>query len=305
MLSPVETEGALFFYDWIGQVLSFRAILDYVSSGQPKTAMTETHGTNYNLRDEIKAYWSARSATFDLSPGHEIFSEDERQAWQNLIEKHLGTGERRKALDLASGTAVVSHLMDDAGFRVTGLDWSEPMLERARAKAAQRGRDITFRMADAENTMEPDASYDVIVTRHLVWTLVDPAACFAEWMRVLKPGGKLLIVDGDFVNVGRMEKLVKRLAAWLEKRGLLKGDPLHAPPEMMDKHREILTQVYFSGGARAGEVAALLAKAGFADVIVDQDLTQINKAQAKHWNVLKAAARGLQHRYAICARKPL
>lgn len=267
--------------------------------------MTDMHCKNYNLRDEIKAYWSARSATFDLSPGHEIFSEDERQAWQALIEKHLGKGEGRPALDLASGTAVVSHLMDDAGFRVTGLDWSEPMLERARTKAKQRGRDITFRMADAENTMEPDAAYDVIVTRHLVWTLVDPAAAFAEWMRVLKPGGKLLIVDGDFVNVGRMEKLVKKLAAWMEKHGLLKGDPLHAPPEMMEKHREILAQVYFSGGARADDVAALLTAAGFADIVVDQDLSQINRAQAKHWNVLKAAARGLQHRYAICAQKPL
>ncbi len=33
-------------------------------------------------------------------------------------------------------------------------------------------------MGDAENTMEPDEAYDVIVNRHLVWTLVDPLACF-------------------------------------------------------------------------------------------------------------------------------
>lgn len=267
--------------------------------------MSDTHGKNYNLRDEIKSYWSIRSATFDLSPGHEIFSEDERRAWQALIEKHLGRGNGRTALDLASGTAVVSHLMDDAGFKVTGLDWSEPMLERARAKAKQRGRDITFRIADAENTMEPDASYDVIVTRHLVWTLVDPAACFAEWMRVLKPGGQLLIVDGDFVNVGVAEKLVKRLAAFLEKAGILKPDPLHAPPEMMRKHHEIIRQVYFSDGARAGDVAALLRQAGFETVNVDEDLRRIRKAQAVHWNPLKALGRGLQHRYAICARKPI
>lgn len=304
MLSPVETEGALFFYDWIGQVLSFRAILDYVGSGQPKTAMTETQGKNYNLRDEIKAYWSARSATFDLSPGHEIFSEDERQAWQALIEKHLGKGEGRPALDLASGTAVVSHLMDDAGFRVTGLDWSEAMLGLARAKAKQRGRDITFRLADAENTMEPDEAYDVIVTRHLVWTLVDPAAAFTEWMRVLKPGGKLLIVDGDFVNVGFAERLVKRLAAWAERIGLIRPEISHAPKDMAGKHEEILSQVHFSGGARAGDVAALLRQAGFETVVIDQDLKTILRAQAKHLSFFKATARGLQHRYAICATKP-
>ncbi|MGF9566477.1 class I SAM-dependent methyltransferase [Neorhizobium sp. JUb45] len=267
--------------------------------------MSETHGKNYNLRDEIKAYWSARAAHFDLSPGHEIFSEDERQAWRALIEKHLGAGNGRPALDLASGTAVVSHLMDDAGFRVTGLDWSETMLALARTKAKKRGRDITFRTADAENTMEPDGAYDVIVTRHLVWTLVDPAACFAEWMRVLKPGGKLLIVDGDFVNVGFAEKLVKRLAAFAERIGLIRPEISHAPAELAGKHAEILSQVHFSQGARAGDVAAMLQQAGFESVTIDTELQKIHRAQAKHLSFFKATARGLQHRYAICAQKPL
>ncbi len=269
------------------------------------TATHQTHGKNYNLRDEIKAYWSIRAEKFDLSPGHEIFSEEERQAWRNLIEKHLGPGNGRPALDLASGTAVISHLMDDAGFRVTGLDWSETMLALARAKAKTRGRDITFRMADAENTMEPDGSYDVIVTRHLVWTLVDPAACFAEWMRVLKPGGRLLIVDGDFVNVGFGERLVKKLAALAERIGLIKPEISHAPVELAGKHEEILSQVHFSGGARAEDVAQLLRQAGFEAVQIDHDLRKIHRAQARHLSFFKATARGLQHRYAICATKPL
>ena len=269
-----------------------------------RTGMSAVNGTNYHLKEEIKAYWSARAATFDASPGHEIFSEDERRAWRDLIAKHLGPGDGRRALDLASGTAVISHLMDDAGYKVTGLDWSEAMLERARAKARQRGRDIRFRIADAEHTMEPDAAYDVVITRHLVWTLIDPESCFREWLRVLKPGGRLLIVDGDFVNTGRAERLLKKLAGILEKVGLLRTDPKHAPPELTGKHEEILRQVYFSGGARADEVAALLAAAGFQRIEIDRDLRQVHKAQAANWNILKAAARGLQHRYAICCEKP-
>ncbi len=267
--------------------------------------MTGFDGRNHEIRDEIKAYWSARAATFDLYAGHEIFSEVERLAWRELIDKHLGAGQGRKALDLASGTAVISHLMDDAGFRVTGLDWSETMLDLARKKAAKRGRDITFRMADAENTMEPDGAYDAIITRHLVWTLVDPAACFREWLRVLKPGGRLLIVDGDFVNVGFAEKMLGKLAAFLTKKGLLKQDGPSMSPDMAGKHREILQQVHFSSGARASEVALLLREAGFDNVVIDTDLRQINRAQAPHWNRLKALARGLQHRYAISATKPL
>ena len=66
------------------------------------------------------------------------------------------------------------------------------MLERARVKPAARGRNIRFLMGDAERTMEADGSYDVITNRHLVWTLVDPLACFREWHRVLKPGGTFM-----------------------------------------------------------------------------------------------------------------
>lgn len=261
-------------------------------------------GRNYDLRDEIKAYWSARAATFDLSPGHEIFSEEERRAWHALVLKHLGAGEGRKALDLASGTGVVSHLMDELGYKVTGLDWSEAMLERAGGKARARGRDIRFRTGDAENTMEPDATYDVVVTRHLVWTLVDPAACFREWLRVLKPGGRLLIIDGDFVNAGPGERFVKRLATFLERMGIIKPDAQHAPQELAESHRSILSRVYFSNGARAEAVAALLNAAGFEPVAIDTDLKHIHKTQARNWSYFKALARGMQHRYAICATKP-
>ncbi|KQQ46151.1 methyltransferase [Rhizobium sp. Leaf311] len=265
----------------------------------------DSYGTNFGLRDEIKAYWSARAATFDLSPGHEIFSEEERAAWHRLVEKHLGRGEGRSALDLASGTGVISHVMDDLGYRVTGLDWAEPMLERAKAKAKHRNRSITFRMGDAENTMEPDAAHDVIINRHLVWTLVDPKAAFQEWLRVLKPGGSVLIVDGDFVNVSLAEKLLKKLADKLLKMGVLKPEPVHMPSDMAGTHNSILSRVYFSKGARAEAVAALLREAGFVDVVIDTDLREIHKTQAKNWNILKATARGIQHRYAIHARRPI
>ena len=69
------------------------------------TMANTMEGSNFSLRDEIKAYWSARAASFDEQPGHEIFSEEERQAWHRLFTRHLGEGDGRKALDLASGTA--------------------------------------------------------------------------------------------------------------------------------------------------------------------------------------------------------
>ncbi|MDX1126797.1 methyltransferase domain-containing protein [Sinorhizobium medicae] len=259
---------------------------------------------NYDLRDEIKAYWSERAATFDLSPGHEIFSEEERAAWHRLILRHLGEGAGRAALDLASGTGVVSHLLDDLGFRVTGIDWAEPMLDRARQKAKTRGRNISFRMGDAENTMEPDDHYHVVVNRHLVWTLVDPSAAFSEWLRVLKPGGSLLIVEGDFVNATRLERFFSSLNAWGQRVGLLRPDAPSQPREMLETHRSILARVHFSQGARAEAVVDLLHASGFTDIRVDTDLGEIHRMQAKNWNLFKGLARRSQHRFAIHASKP-
>jgi ubiquinone/menaquinone biosynthesis C-methylase UbiE len=260
--------------------------------------------SNHDLRDEIKAYWSLRAETFDTQPGHEIFSEDERAAWHALFRKHLGEGEGRAALDLACGTAVISHLLDDLGFKVTGLDWAEPMLERAQAKAKDRGRQIRFLMGDAERTMEDDEAYDVITNRHLVWTLVDPLACFQEWHRVLKPGGKVLIVDGDFVNTSTLTRLLKKLTGFARRLGLAR-DALHgAPnPDMAETHTRILSRVHFSGGAHAHAVADLLKKAGFSKITVDQDMTAIHRAQRKNFSFFKGLERATQHRYAICAEK--
>jgi ubiquinone/menaquinone biosynthesis C-methylase UbiE len=259
---------------------------------------------NRDLRDEIKAYWSLRAETFDTQPGHEIFSEDERAAWHALLRKHLGQGQGRAALDLACGTAVVSHLLDDLGFKVTGLDWAEPMLERARAKAKARGREIGFLLGDAERTMESDDTYDVITNRHLVWTLVDPLACFREWHRVLKTGGKVLIVDGDFVNTSILTRLMKRFTAWASRIGLAK-DALHGAPnsEMAATHSGILSRVHFSNGAHASAVAELLREAGFSKVTIDQDMGAIHRAQRKNFSFFKGLERATQHRYAICAEK--
>lgn len=260
--------------------------------------------SNHDLRDEIKAYWSLRAETFDNQPGHEIFSEEERAAWHALFRKHLGEGQGRAALDLACGTAVVSHLLDDLGFMVTGLDWAEPMLERARAKAKARGRQIRFLMGDAERTMEDDAKYDVITNRHLVWTLVNPLACFHEWHRVLKPGGKVLIVDGDFVNTSPFTRLLKAVTRLASRIGLAR-DALHGAPnhEMAETHSRILSQVHFSTGAHADAVAALLKDAGFSKITIDEDMGAIHRAQRKNFSFLKGLERASQHRYAICAEK--
>jgi SAM-dependent methyltransferase len=56
------------------------------------------------------------------------------------------------------------------------------------------------------------AVYDAVINRHLAWTLVDPTACFRKWYCKLKPGGRLLVMDGNFVIPGPISSILRRLA---------------------------------------------------------------------------------------------
>lgn len=248
--------------------------------------------TNRDLRDDIRDYWSDRAATFDDDPGHRIDDGAEMAAWEVLFRRHLGDGDGRALLDLASGTGEISRLCQRLGFAVTGLDWAEPMLERARGKLP----DVTFIQADAERTTLPSASMDVIVTRHLVWTLVDPMAAFAEWFRVLKPEGKLLIVDGDFVSRSLLGRIFQRMVP--------NGSHSAMSDNNAERHKDILARVHFSGGARADQVAALLSSSGYDEITIDKRLAPIHRAQATHFDWRKSLLRRSEHRYAICATKP-
>lgn len=258
-------------------------------------------GKNWSVKDDIREYWSSRAKTFDLSPGHEIFSDEERNAWQALLRRHLGAGAGKAALDLASGTGVITRLMHETGFDVTGLDFSEPMMERARAKAEELGLPLKFVAGDAENPMMPDATFDAVVTRHLVWTLPDPETAFAEWFRVLKPGGTLLIVEADMVRRTPGRRFLQKVAA------LLKKFSKPSPDRGIDRavHDRIVERVYFSDGARAEAIVGLLEHAGFENMVIDRDLATINRSQGRFMPLHQRIDRASQDRYVVRASKPL
>ena len=74
-------------------------------------------------------------------------------------------------LDMGCGTGFLALEFAALGHHATGADFSEQMIERARVKAAERSLEVRFDVADAENLPYPDGSFDLLIERHVVWTL--------------------------------------------------------------------------------------------------------------------------------------
>jgi ubiquinone/menaquinone biosynthesis C-methylase UbiE len=257
---------------------------------------------NWSIKDEIRDYWSLRAETYDASPGHGIARHAEIDAWSRLIRRHIGDGDGRTALDLACGTGVMTMLMHGLGFKVTGLDFTKPMMARARRKSDEANAAIRFLTRDAEETMEPDNTYDVIIARHLVWTLTNPDKAFADWLRILKPGGRLLIIDGDFVRQHWLERLLPLLDRVFGKQQ--DGHSL-LTPEQWAHHERIVGQLHFKHGIRTDDALRLFKSAGFGEMKIDTDLADIRRSRGIKLISRKGLASTLQHRFAISGRKPL
>ena len=152
-------------------------------------------------RDPVKAavaaHWNRRAPTFDSDFGHSITTPDERAAWDRILNLVTGGRNGLDALDVGCGTGFLSFELAACGHRATGIDFAASMLEEARRKATERGASIQFEQGDAENLPFGSCSFDLVVSRHVIWTLPHPEAAVVEWVRVLRPGGRLVVLDSQ------------------------------------------------------------------------------------------------------------
>ncbi|MGW9193634.1 class I SAM-dependent methyltransferase [Micromonospora chersina] len=106
----------------------------------------------------------------------------------------IGDRARGRVLEVAVGTGRnLSHYPADA--TLTGIELSPAMLTIAAQRAADLGRDVDLGEGDAENLPFSDASFDTVVCVLSLCSIPDPATAIKEMKRVLKPGGRLLLLD--------------------------------------------------------------------------------------------------------------
>jgi demethylmenaquinone methyltransferase/2-methoxy-6-polyprenyl-1,4-benzoquinol methylase len=124
------------------------------------------------------------------------FGQDPR--WRRALVDSIAPKPGMRILDVATGTGMVAFALAARGATVVGLDQSEAMLGGAQARllrTPQLAERLSFVIGEAETLPFADAEFDALSFTYLLRYVDDPAATMCELARVLKPGGRIAMVE--------------------------------------------------------------------------------------------------------------
>jgi ubiquinone/menaquinone biosynthesis C-methylase UbiE len=184
------------------------------SGGHPRPAGEET--------DRIRGIYDTMAPRYDrvIAIADRVLFDDGRRwacagATGQVLEVAIGTGRN------------LSFYPPDA--QLTGVDLSPRMLDRARTRAETLTRPVDLQLGDAQHLTFPDASFDTVVATLTVCSIPDDQAAVAEMARVLRPGGRLALLD-HVASTSSPVRAVQRLLDPALVR--LQGDHLLRDPDI-------------------------------------------------------------------------
>lgn len=149
------------------------------------------------ILDTLTSYWTDRAHSYSEQNIAEM-NDERRQAWRELILAHAPKRERLRILDVGTGPGFFAINLALEGHEVTAVDVTEQMLAHARENAAAYGAKVNFVLHRGEFLPFADGSFDLIVSRNVIWNLEYPRQALSEWSRVLSPGGRMVYFDANW-----------------------------------------------------------------------------------------------------------
>lgn len=150
-------------------------------------------------------YWSGRAAGYSAVNQEELATR-QHAVWQSVLAEKITAHypgkapEQLRVLDIGTGPGFFSIILAELGYQVTAIDYTSSMLDEAKRNAGALADCISFHRMNAEQLAFDDACFDVLVTRNLTWNLPNPEKAYAQWNRVLRPGGLLLNFDANWYS---------------------------------------------------------------------------------------------------------
>ena len=149
-------------------------------------------------------------------PANRALSFGMDRGWRRKAVERLKPFKNGRYLDIGTGTGdlVFEILHQSANVLIDGIDPSEPMLEIGRAKAEKRsvGDEVSFFAADALELPMESETYDGVISGFCFRNIERRQKALEEMLRVLKPGGKLVVLEATYPE-RRMVRLGYRLYA--------------------------------------------------------------------------------------------
>src|SRR5829696_1926756 len=190
------------------------------SSGVPQRESEEFANEVRGMFDRIAGVYDVMNSAMTAGLHHQ---------WRQRAVDRAEVGPGADALDVCCGTGDLAlELRRRIGpdGRVVGCDFSQPMLELARRKSGEQALPVEFGWADALELPYGDASFDAVTIGFGARNLADLERGLAEMARVLRPGGRLVILE---ITRPQREPLAAFYSLWFARIvpviGTFAGDP--------------------------------------------------------------------------------
>ncbi|WP_050741348.1 class I SAM-dependent methyltransferase [Acetobacterium bakii] len=171
-----------------------------------------------SMIEAVEERWDVNAQKYD--DRHQVnTTPEDKKYWMQALAENIGSDKNIELMDVGAGTGFITLMAAELGYKCHAVDISSGMLDVARSHAKEKEFVIDFIKSNVESIPCEDSSMDVIINRHVMWTLLNPRKACKEWFRVLKPGGKLLSI----VTIGSMGNSSNHYSQDIEDQLPLKG----------------------------------------------------------------------------------